>query len=330
MRTARIIGAGGSCYHCLSRILERRFWFGDTEKTYFLNTLRKLEQFSGVRVLSYAILDNHFHLLLQVPERPPSLSIPDLLSRITALYGPETAMEVEERLNQAKKHRSTKWLEQEINTYFARMFDLSTFMKELKQRFSQWFNRRKKRRGPLWEERFKSLITEDSAQALMTLAAYIDLNPVRAGICKDPKDYRWCGYGAALGGDAAAREGLRALAEAMHQPSDWKTFSKEYRMHLFGIGIQTEVRAGIDPRKVKETWEAGGALSLPELLRCRVRYLSDGVAFGSRLFVENVFENFRDRFGPKRKSASRAMQGGDWKGLTTLRDLRKDPISAPK
>jgi REP element-mobilizing transposase RayT len=326
---ARIIGAGGSCYHCLSRILERRFWFGNTEKTYFLSTLRKLERFSGVRVLSYAILDNHFHLLLQVPQRPDSIPESELLARLTALYGPDYAMDVEDRLNRAKKHRSSKWLDQEMNTYFRRMYDLSIFMKELKQRFSQWFNKRKERRGPLWEERFKSVIVEGSAQALMTLAAYIDLNPVRAGVCQDPKDYRWCGYGAATGGDPPAREGLKTLAEVLHRPSDWKSFSKEYRMHLFGIGMKTEVRTGFDPARVKEALEAGGELRLPELLRCRVRYLSDGVAFGSRLFVDQVFENFRDRFGPKRKSGSRAMKGGDWEGLATLRDLRKETISTP-
>jgi hypothetical protein len=53
-------------------------------------------------------------------------------------------------------------------------------------------------------ERFKSVLVEDG-EALRTMAAYIDLNPVRAGMVKDPKDYRWCGYGEAMGGGTAAR-----------------------------------------------------------------------------------------------------------------------------
>ena len=54
-------------------------------------------------------------------------------------------------------------------------------MKELKQRFSRWHNRRVGRKGPVWEDRYKSVQVEDDETALRTIAAYIDLNPVRAG-----------------------------------------------------------------------------------------------------------------------------------------------------
>ncbi len=71
-------------------------------------------------------------------------------------------------------------------------------MKLLKQRFSQWHNARNARKGTLWEERFRSVLVDGAGEALLTMAAYIDLNPVRAGIVQDPKDYRWSGYGEAL------------------------------------------------------------------------------------------------------------------------------------
>ncbi len=53
----------------------------------------------------------------------------------------------------------------------------------------------------------------ESGVAALRMAAYIDLNPVRAGMVKDPADYRWCSYGEAVGGGAKgngkkAREGL--------------------------------------------------------------------------------------------------------------------------
>ena len=63
-------------------------------------------------------------------------------------------------------------------------------MKELKERFSRWFNKRHGRRGMLWQDRYRSVLVEDG-DALRTMAAYIDLNPVRAGLIDDPKDYRW-------------------------------------------------------------------------------------------------------------------------------------------
>ena len=64
-----------------------------------------------------------------------------------------------------------------------RMHDLSEFMKTLMQRFTQWFNRTHKRSGNLWEEAFKSVIVEDGVAA-RTMAAYIDLYPVRSGMMK--------------------------------------------------------------------------------------------------------------------------------------------------
>jgi hypothetical protein len=68
------------------------------------------------------------------------------------------------------------------------------------------------RSGTLWEQRYKSVIVE-SGIAARTMAAYIDLNPVRAGMVEDPADYRWSSYGEAIGGGnkgngRKAREGL--------------------------------------------------------------------------------------------------------------------------
>ena len=77
------------------------------------------------------------------------------------------------------------------------MNDLSIFMKQLKGYFAQQYNRRHKRYGTLWSERFKSVLLE-GGPAVAAIAAYIDLNPVRAGLCEDPKDYRYCGYAEAI------------------------------------------------------------------------------------------------------------------------------------
>ncbi len=94
------------------------------------------------------------------------------------------------------------------------MHDLSEFMKMLLQRFSSWFNRTHQRTGRLWEQRFKSVLVEDGVAA-RTMAAYIDLNPVRAGICEDPADYRWSSYGEAVAGGKRARAGWCARSGAM-------------------------------------------------------------------------------------------------------------------
>jgi len=71
---------------------------------------------------------------------------------------------------------------------------LSEFVKEIKQGFSRFYNRRHHRKGFFWAERFKSVIV-DNGETLINCLAYIDLNPIRAGIVEKPEEYRWCSLG---------------------------------------------------------------------------------------------------------------------------------------
>ena len=72
-----------------------------------------------------------------------------------------------------------------------------------------------------------------------------------------------------------------------------------------------------------EVEEREGEMTIAERLRCRSRYFSDGLVFGSKAFVERIYECRKEWFGEKRKSGARKMRGGDWGDLRVLRDLRK-------
>ena len=305
MRTRRILGDPGVAYHCLSRVVDRRMVLGEVEKEKFRSMMRKVESFCGVRILTYAILSNHFHILVQVP-RMDELSDEELLRRLGYLYDKSYVGELRKQLEayraEGREDRADKLREK----YLRRMVDLSEFMKTLKQRFTQWYNRSHERKGTLWEERFKSVLVEFRPGALRTMAAYIDLNAVRAGLMEDPKDYRFCGYGEGAG--------------------DWRRVSRAYRQILYVRGEKTGKRHGISPRKVRQVVERGGRLSPAELMQCRVRYLSDGAVLGTRSFVEEIFEKHREQFGLKRKSGARPMKFGDWGGLCTMRDLKLQVI----
>ncbi len=341
MRTSRLLGEGRSFYHCMSRVVDKQFIFNELEKEYFLRTMRKLEAFLGVRVLTYCLMSNHFHVLLEVPEKDEEAELtPDqLLELLPILYSKNTVFDVTQELERAKGNK--EWTRKILARYEERRGDLSDFMKELKQRFTQWFNRKQGRRGTLWEDRYKSVLVEGSENALITMAAYIDLNPVRAGIVEDPKDYRWSGYGEAVSGLKTARDGLgRLLEEVLHRErfeARWERTSKRYRTLLYQHGEERgcdgnaeETVEGSRPGFTREMVEAvlaeGGKLSRREILRCRVRYFCDGAVFGSAAFVEEVFESNRSRYGPKRKSGARKMRGAEWGDLRVLRDLRKDVI----
>ena len=92
MRFPRVKAEGQGFYHCISRVVEGRFIFGTSgdgglEAERFITLMRRLEAFSGVRVLTYVLMANHFHLLCEVPE-PRVLSQSEVLERIQAGYGP--------------------------------------------------------------------------------------------------------------------------------------------------------------------------------------------------------------------------------------------------
>jgi len=343
----RIILPGGGAYHAVSRVVDRNFVFGPIEKEVFRSMIRRLESFLEVRVLTYCLMSNHFHLLLEVPD-PESiapLSADSLRKKLAQLYQGEALAQAIDELDRAVADAecstgSDTWLLEILERYQARMGDLSVFCKELKARFTLWYNARNSRSGTLWEGRFKSVVVEGDEHALMTMAAYIELNPVRAGIVDDPKDYRWCGYAEAVAGGKLARRNLSRMHARTRawdgRTANWREVGPAYRLHLFGHGVRREgdprignsdARQGIDEQRVEQVIaDEKGRLPVHVLMRCRVRYFCDGTVFGRAKFVDAVFKQFRERFSDRRQSGARAMRGADWGGLTTARNLRKDVI----
>lgn len=81
---------------------------------------------------------------------------------------------------------------------------LSLFMKLLEQRYVQYVNRTYRRTGPLWDGRFRSSLVQ-SESYILACYRYIELNPVRAGMVKDPSEHRWSSYCANAQGVREAR-----------------------------------------------------------------------------------------------------------------------------
>ena len=332
---------------------------GTEEKEKFRTYMRMQENFTGCRALSYCLMDNHFHILLEVPPMAEGgISDEELLKRLSAIYGEAFVACVAQELVDARKavYTSERGMDEAVaaihKRFTYRMHDLAQFMKGLLQRFSQWFNRTHSRSGVLWEDRFKSVIVE-SGTAARTMAAYIDLNPVRAGMVKDPADYRWSSYGEALGlggkgNGKKAREGLvrayfcdQGMVCEAEQAGKWDEVSRLYRRMMGlaigrkpgsaevsksakGIGQTTKNTAELLESEDNET--ALKDLGVAKILHCRIRYFTAGAVIGSKEFVNEAFASARDRFGPKRKDGARRMRGSAASAgvsLWSLRDLRK-------
>jgi REP element-mobilizing transposase RayT len=346
-------------YHVINRVVDRKFAFGEEEKEQFRIYMRMYENFSGCRVLSYCVMCNHIHLLLEVPPmQEGGLSDEELLKRLKAIYTKAYVAGVAKELAEARGkiaagHGGEKWVAEVHARYAYRMHDLGEYMKVLLMRFSRWFNTKHKRTGALWESRYKSVLVEEGITA-QTMAAYIDLNPVRAGMVTDPAEYRWSSYGEAMGGGAKgngakARAGLvRAMLAHKGYGADsklWaKRVSREYRMVLLEEGkeelqvvINAEgeqdlkiVKKGMKRAVADEELarlERGRNVALRKMLRFRVRYFTDGAVIGSRAFVDEVFRETRVRFGPNRKNGARQFRGAGSAAagiIWSARDLRKE------
>ncbi|MBX3734960.1 MAG: transposase [Verrucomicrobiae bacterium] len=303
-------------YHCISRVVGGQRLLDDLCKEKLAEILLKLARFCGIEIITYCMMGNHFHLLLRVPA---AREIPDaeLLQRLEGFYGKRGILTVLAREGLETRGAVDPDIRQSL---LERMGDVSAFMKEFKQRFSRWYNRQTGRFGTLWAERFKSVLIEDNPGTVRMVAAYIDLNPVRAGIVQDPKDYRFCGYAAALTGNRVLRKGLMSCLK----PLAWGEAAAEYRQSLFvtaGSPGRSD-KVALDRETILEELRRGGALSVPQVLRLRVRHLTDGVVLGSKAFVNEVFVHHRERFGAKRKDGARRIRGVPLPGISVLRDLQ--------
>ncbi len=137
-------------------------------------------------------MSNHCHILLEVPKRPDVLPTSDeLLEMLKRLEFEEDYSRTKAQIELFRVAKDGDGEKALLEGFFRQMWEVSWFNRLLKQRFSAWYYHRTGRKGTFWEERFKSVLVDGCGEVLLTMASYIDLNPVRAGLIQDPKDYRW-------------------------------------------------------------------------------------------------------------------------------------------
>jgi len=325
MRQARITvpaEEGPGVYHAITRTVNGELLFDDVAKEVLRKQLWQIADYCGVEIFTYALLANHFHVLLRVPQRT-ELSDAELLRRYQVLYPKPTRYQLV-RLEAVRAQLGTNgpeavaWRRRQL----ALMGNLSQFMKLLKQRFSIWFNKSHRRFGTLWSERFKSILIESNSAVLEAIGAYIDLNCVRAGLVADPKDYRFCGYAEAVAGSTLARRGLSEMVGVGDRP--WPEVQSNYRQVLFGTGSAPRQSTGeITVEEFQRVADAGGYLPRATVLRCRIRYFSDGAVLGTKAFVAAHLTRYRQRAGPCPRTAPRLLAHlADCGELATMRKLR--------
>ena len=203
------------CVHVMSRVVQKRFLIDERGMEEMRRILRTQAEFAGLDVITFCFLKNHFHVLLHVDPEKAITDVTDaeLVRRFRALYGSKRSpslgadadtLEVVLERDDERSGRVRAQLK-------ARMGDVSVFMRELKTRFTFWYNKHYHTVGTFWAERYRRVFLEPGSGALRTVAAYIDLNAVRAGLAESPQAYRYCGLGEVAIGQADARAAYRWL-----------------------------------------------------------------------------------------------------------------------
>jgi REP element-mobilizing transposase RayT len=325
MRVARIkikADEGEAVYHCMTRTVNGERLIDDLAKEILRKQLWLCAEYCGVQILTYAILSNHFHVLVKVPQKTTPPSDAELLRRYRLFYPKPTKYQTA-RLEVIAHQLATGDPEGDLwrKRQLALMGDVSAFMKLAKQRFAIWFNKAHHRYGTLWAERFKSVLVEPTGRVIETMALYIDLNAVRAGLVSDPKDYRFCGYGEAVAGNVCARQGIQAICDPT---TSWADAHSHYREALFGTGSGPREHANtLPPEALEKVLQQKGRLPLSTVLRCRIRYFTDGAVLGSQAFVAGQLAQYTHRHGHRERTQPRPLKPvADWGDLATLRGLR--------
>jgi len=290
-----------AAYHVISRTALDGLPFKKAEKDELVRIIQRFSAVYAVEVLGFAIMGNHFHLLVEVS---PGTMVSDdeVRRRFQLLYGEEA-----------------EFPEGRLCDFRERFSSLSAYMKDIKQTFSNFYNKRKKRKGTLWGERFKSVIVEQG-NTLINCLAYIDLNAVRAGIVKRPEDYRWCSVGYHV--QTGNKDGFLSLDLGLSHfgVDDLATRLKKYREFLYHVGaIEKRGRARILKKVLAEETAEGFELTRQRRFRYRTRYFTDSGIIGSRAFVETTYELFKEQFQTTREKTPKAVKGIE--GMYSLKRL---------
>ncbi|MCG8473381.1 MAG: hypothetical protein MI742_16200 [Desulfobacterales bacterium] len=277
-------------YHIMSRTALDGLPFQSVEKDEMVRTIKFFSDVFAVDVYGYAVMGNHFHLLVGV-HPASSLSDDEVKRRYFILYG-----------------KGETFPEGRLEHYRERFTCLSSYVKEIKQRFSCFYNRRHKRRGTLWGERFKSVMVEKGT-TLANCLAYVDLNAVRAGIVKRPEDYRWCSvaYHAQTGNRDAFLSTDFGLAQ--FGVGEKERF-RAYRAFLYHAGgVDKKGRGKLSGRVLLDAALNDYEMGSLQIFRFRCRYFTDSGAIGSKAFVDKVFSRFKERFGWTRVRKPKHVKG---------------------
>ena len=304
-RTQRlIINDETAVYHVMSRTALDGFPLGDIEKDFMLGLIRRYSSLYLVEILGVCIMGNHFHLLVKmIPEY--KFSNEEIEKRFLEFYGDERV-----------------FADGLIPSLRQKLSSLSEFIREIKVGFARYYNKRHHRRGYFWGDRFKSVIVE-KGETLINCLAYIDLNPLRAGLVDRPEEYRWnsLGYHIQTGNkDNFLSLDFGLIEFGVLNAEERLKFYRRYVYEAGALDRPDKPSAGvIDNNVLDKERKNEFELNRVRRFRYRTRYFTDSGIIGTKEFVSINYQRFKDIFMSKREKIPKAVAGLD--GVYSLKRL---------
>lgn len=182
-------------YHCISRCVRRAFLWGEDSfsgknyehrKVWVIARLRELADVFAIDICAYAVMSNHYHLVLRVDrQQAETWDSAQVIEQWEKLYKLPSLVARYHRGETATRAEAAE-AEQITNVWRDRLTDISWFMRSLNEHLARQANEEDGCTGRFWEGRFKSQALLDEA-AVLTCMSYVDLNPIRAGLVDTPE-----------------------------------------------------------------------------------------------------------------------------------------------
>jgi REP element-mobilizing transposase RayT len=292
-------------YHVMSKTALDGFPLQAYEKDYLVEVIKRMANLFFAEIFGFSVMGNHFHALVKmIPE--DHFSDEEVRQRLIQFYGEKKAPIGEDQLPSMRQ----------------KLASLSELVREIKVNFTRFYNKRHGRRGYFWGDRFKSLIVEEG-ETLINCLAYIDLNPVRAGIVEKPEDYRWSSLGYHL--QTQNKDGFLSTDFGLKEfnVKSKKERVRRYRKYVYEAGsIQSGDRpfAKTIPEKIvdkqrKKDFE----ITRTDRFIYRTRYFTDSGIIGSKEFVSNTYQQFKHLFQSRQEKKPKAVKGLE--GMFSLKRL---------
>ncbi len=295
-------------YHVMSRTALDGFPLEAFEKDFLLDLINRMSGLFFTEIFGFALMGNHFHLLVKmIPE--DRYSDEEVKERLELFYGEKKATVGEGQLPFIRE----------------KLASLSEFVREIKVNFTRFYNKRHGRRGYFWGDRFKSVIVE-KGETLINCLAYIDLNPVRAGIVDKPEDYRWNSLGYHI--QSNNKDGFLStdFGIAEFNVKSEKERVRLYRKYVYETGAilpsDKQYVKTIDEKIVTIERKRDFEISRTDRFLYRTRYFTDSGIIGSREYVSVTYQQFKHLFQSKHEKKPKSVKGLD--GVFSLKRLTEN------